>query len=106
VLIVRTVTVVVLDDLVEELVEGSVGVVGTSIDTDARVEVLDTGEDASFERYTLGALLVFVLVPNFLCKVPLERGLDFFTLREEGVKVLELVSVSESADHWLVNSVF
>jgi len=52
VLIVESVTVVLLDNLVEELVEALVGIMGTSIKADTRVQVLDTREDASFECYS------------------------------------------------------
>lgn len=69
VLVADLVTVVVLNDLVEEVVEGGVGVGGTSIDTDAGVEVLATREDASLEGNSSGIALVMVLVPDVLGEV-------------------------------------
>jgi hypothetical protein len=61
-----SVTVVVLHDLVKELVEGSVRVVGTSVTANAGVDVLATGKDALLERDTSGILLVLVQFPVFL----------------------------------------
>jgi hypothetical protein len=46
---IRGVTVVVLNNLIEELVELGVGFVGTSVNTDTGIEVLDTREDAGLE---------------------------------------------------------
>ena len=43
------VTVVVLDDLIEELVELLVGALGSSVNTDSGIEVLASGEDTGFE---------------------------------------------------------
>lgn len=63
------VTVVVLDDLVEELVEGSVGVVGASVETDAGVSVLAAREDAGSEVNALRVNLVLVLLPDLLGEV-------------------------------------
>ena len=68
------VTVVVLNDLVEELGEGGVRVHRSSIGTNVGVWVLATGEDASLERNSSGIGLVLVLLPNFLGKSSLEEG--------------------------------
>ena len=68
------VTVVVLDDLVEKLVELVVGVVGASIDADSRVLVGNTRENAKFEGNTLLALLVLVFIPDFLCQTIFASG--------------------------------
>ena len=46
---VLTVAVVLLDDLVKKLLELLVSIVGAGVETNARIEVLDTGEDASLE---------------------------------------------------------
>jgi len=89
VLVADLVTVVVLNDLVEEVVEGGVGVGGTSIDTDAGVEVLATREDASLESNALRARLVFVLFPNFLGQALFELRFAFWG--EESFKVNEFV---------------
>ena len=48
-------TVIVFDDLVEELGELSVGIVRSGIKSDSGVEVLDTREDAGLESDTLSA---------------------------------------------------
>ena len=63
------VTVVVLDDLVEELVELEVRALGSSVNTDSRVEVLAAREDAGLEADTLVVLLVLVFIPDFLGQV-------------------------------------
>ena len=65
----RAMLVVVLDDLVEEVRESSVGVFGTSVATDTRVDVLATGEDTSLEGDTRCITLVVVLVPDILGQV-------------------------------------
>ena len=61
--------VVVLDNLVEELVEGLVRVVGASVSTNAGVDVLASREDAHLEGDTTSIMLVFVLIPDFLGEV-------------------------------------
>jgi len=43
------VTVVLLDDLVEEVAEGLVGVLGTGVAANARVDILAARENASLE---------------------------------------------------------
>ena len=68
------VTVVVLNDSIEELVECAVRVHGTGVGTNVGVWVLATGEDASLERNSSGIGLVLVLLPNFLGKSSLEEG--------------------------------
>jgi hypothetical protein len=77
------VLVVVLDDLVKELGEGLVRVVGASIGTDAGVDVLASGEDTHLEWNTGGILLVLVLIPNFLGKVLGDEGAGL-ALGEQG----------------------
>mmetsp|Transcript_48843 Transcript_48843/g.66506 ORF Transcript_48843/g.66506 Transcript_48843/m.66506 type:complete len:318 (-) Transcript_48843:69-1022(-) len=61
-----SVTVVVLNNLIEELVELRVSFVGTSVNTNTRVKVLDTGEDAGLESDTVLILLVLVFFPDIL----------------------------------------
>ena len=63
------VTVVVLDDLVEELVELEVRALGSSVNTDSRVEVLAAREDAGLEADTLVILLILVFIPDLLGQV-------------------------------------
>ena len=69
------VTVVVLNDLVKELVEGRVGVGAASVAADAGVDVLAAGEDASLEGDTAGVLLVVVLLPEVLGEESADRRL-------------------------------
>ena len=63
------VTVVVLDDLVEELVELEVRALGSSVNTDSRVEVLAAREDAGLEADALVVTLILVFVPDLLAQV-------------------------------------
>ena len=51
-LIARTVTMIVLNDSIKEVLKGGVGVLGASIDSDTRVEVLTSREDALLEGNT------------------------------------------------------
>lgn len=69
-----SVTVVVLDDLVEEVRESLVGVVGTSVAANAGVNVLAARENALFERDTASILLVLILFPVFLGEETSNRG--------------------------------
>lgn len=61
---VLSVLVIVLNDLVEEGSEGLVGVVRTSVATNAGVGVLGSREDSLTEGETVLILLVLQLVPN------------------------------------------
>ena len=71
----RSMTMVIHDDLIKELLEGEVGVLGTSVDTDAGVEVLAAREDALLEGDSSGITLVLVLVPDVLGQMlAQERG--------------------------------
>ena len=85
------VLVVVLNDTVEELAELLVGVVGTGIGANARVNILAAREDACFEGDTLLVALVLVLVPDLLGEESADGGL-LVLLRELG-EVLEVVGV-------------
>ena len=91
VLISGAVTMIVLDDLIEKLVELGVGTVGTSIETDTGIEVLDTRVDAGLESDAHIARLVLVLLPDLLGQVLAERRLG--ASGEESVEVLELVRI-------------
>jgi len=95
----RGVTVVLLDDLVEKLVESSVGSVGASVDTDAGVGVVAAGEDAGLELNTLSVLLVLVLFPDLLGEVLGEERL-VLTSGEvgEGVKLLLVLQPAATFD--------
>lgn len=83
------VAVVLLDDLVEQVSESSIGIVRASIQTNAGVEVLDAREDARLERHTARILLVLVLLPNVLGEVLREQRLGAW--REELLPVLQIV---------------
>jgi len=89
----RFVLVVVGDALVEEFAEGRVSVVGSSIDTNTRVLVLDSGEDASLESNALGARLVLVLLPDLLGQALFELRFAFWG--EESVEVDKLIRCLE-----------
>jgi len=87
VLVILLVLVIVLNDLVEELLELGVGLVGTGVNTDARVLVGNSGENASLEADTGVARLVLVLLPNLLGEALLELRLALWG--EESVEVGE-----------------
>jgi len=72
------VTMVVGDDWVEKFIEFGVGIMGSSIDTNARVGVSNTREDASLEGDLILITLVFVLLPNFFGQVLAESRLATF----------------------------
>jgi len=44
--------VIVLDDLIEKLVEFGISIVGSSINTNTRILVSNSGENACLEGYT------------------------------------------------------
>ena len=92
---IRCVLVVVGNALIEELVESSVRVLRSSVDSDTRVLVLDTREDASFESNSLSARLVFVLFPNFLGEALFELRFAFWS--EESFEIDEFVRSLESS---------
>ena len=56
--------VIVLDNLIKKLVEFGVSVVRSGINTNARVLIGNTRENAHFEGHTLSAFLVLILFPN------------------------------------------
>ena len=59
-------TVIVKNNFVEKFVELGVRTVGTCIAADSRVEVLNSGEDASLESNSIIIKLVLVFFPDFL----------------------------------------
>ena len=87
------VTVVVLNDLVKELVEGLVGVSAASIAANAGVDVLAAGEDASLEGDTAGVLLVVVLLPDVLCEKSADRRLAVSGELRESSELLRILEV-------------
>ena len=85
-----SVSVVVLDDLVEELVELGVSIMRSGVNTDSGVEVLDTGENACLEGNAFSAALVLVLLPDFLGEALAQLGLG--SSWEESLEIYELIS--------------
>jgi len=79
------VLVVVQDNLIEELGELGVSIVRSGIDTDTRILVSNTRENAGLESYTLRAALVLVLLPDFFGEALL--ALRFGALLKELVEV-------------------
>ena len=77
--------VIVENDLVEKLLELSVSIVRSSIDTNARILVCNSRENAHLERNACCAFLILVLFPNFLGKALL--ALRFGVSSEEVVEV-------------------
>jgi len=94
VLSLNTVTVIVKNDLIEELVELVVSVVGTSVNTDTGINVLNTGEDASFESNIVLVLLILVFLPNFLGEALAESR---FAVSGEYWEFLKILRGLESA---------
>ena len=88
VLVGGAVTMVVLDDLIEKLVELGVGTVGTSIEADTGIEVLDTRVDAGLESDAHVAFLVLVLIPDLRGQVLAKRRLG--ASREESLEILKI----------------
>ena len=82
------VTVVVLHDLVEEVLEGSVGVLRTGVAANARVDILAAREDASLEGDTVLVALVVVLVPDVLGQVLADERLGAIRELRPGFEVL------------------
>ena len=68
-LVAGAVTMIVLNDPIKEVLEGDIRVVGASVDTDSRVEVLTSREDALLEGNTTRIELVMVFVPDFFGQV-------------------------------------
>lgn len=63
------VTMVLLNDLIKELAEDSIGVLRASVAADTRVNVLSAREDTSLERNTILITLVMVGLPDVFCEV-------------------------------------
>ena len=69
------VSVVGLDDSIEEGGEGVVGVMGTSIDTDSGISPLGSREDALLEGETKFVSSIFALLPNLRSEALGKEGL-------------------------------
>jgi len=89
-------TVIVKDDGVEKLWELGVRRVRTSIETDSRVEVFNTGENASLESDSTVIRLVLVLFPHFFSHASCESRLG--SSGEESTIIFKLISTLECAD--------
>jgi len=74
VLVCRLVAVILLDDGVEKLVEGGVGIHGTSVAANTGVDVLAAREDALLEGDTGLVALVVVGLPDVLSEVHADEG--------------------------------
>jgi hypothetical protein len=87
------VTVILLDDLVEEILEGGVRVLGTGITSNARVEILAAREDAGLEGDASLVALVMILVPDGLGEVPGDCGVGAFRELGEADEVIGALEV-------------
>ena len=67
------VTMVLLNNLVHQRSEGSVGVVAASVDTNTGVCILGTREDSCLERDTTSILLVLKQIPHSFVKILAEK---------------------------------
>ena len=76
----RHVTMVVHNDSIKEAFEGDIGVLGASINSDIRVEVLTSRENALLEGNTVYIDPIVISIPNVFSKVPAEER--FGTFRE------------------------
>jgi len=65
----RSVTVILLDDTIEELFEGSVAIGGARVNTDSRIDILAAREYARLEADPCSIALVMILVPDTLRQV-------------------------------------
>ena len=80
------------DNLVEEVLEGGVGVLGTSVAANTRVDVLAAREDASLEADTSGVTLVVVLLPDVLGEVLADKRFAVLGELRPALKILGLLS--------------
>ena len=69
------VSVIILDNLIEQWGEGVVRIVGSGVNTDTRVGPLGSGEDGLLEGEAELILLVLALLPNIWGKALAEDGL-------------------------------
>ena len=72
-LVLWSVSVIRLNDLIEEWGEGIVGVVGSGVDTDTRVSPLGTREDSLSESESILVLSVLALLPDILGEALVEE---------------------------------
>jgi hypothetical protein len=63
------VSVVFFNNLIEKRSEGSVRIVGSSVDSDSRIDVLASREDAGLERNTASVFLVLEFIPDISSEV-------------------------------------
>ena len=68
------VSVVLKNDLIEQVGEPLVGVEGSGVDTDFRVEILATRKDAGLKGNSVRVRLVLILVPDSLGAVLAHKG--------------------------------
>ena len=66
-------TMVLFNDLIHEWSKCCVRVMRASIDTDARVDILASGQDGGFEAETTAIASVFKLIPDISCQVLAEK---------------------------------
>lgn len=62
------VTVVIIDDLIEEWSESIVRIVRSGVNTDSRFSPLGAGEDGLLESESVLIFLVLKLIPNLSCQ--------------------------------------
>ena len=96
VLVGGAVTVVLLDDLVEQRGEGVESLVAAGVDTDTRVNHLATGEDALLESIAILVFLILALVPDIPSQSLREER---FGARGEVRELRDLTGVLEMIAH-------
>jgi hypothetical protein len=84
------VTVVFLDNGIEQFGELGVGIVRTSVETNARIEVLDTRENAGLEGNSRFIALILILLPDLFGEMLGEKRLS--SGGEESIEILKLIS--------------
>lgn len=91
--------VVVLDNLIEEFAEFLVGIVGSSVGADSRLDVLNSGENAGFEGDSELVTLFTVFVPDLFGQILAAQGL--VSLREDwaGGQLINTLEVISSFAH-------
>lgn len=92
------VAVVLLDDAVEEVSEGGVGVLRSSVASDAGVNVLAAREDAHLERNARLVALVVVLGPDVLGEVLGDERLGALGEDREASKIVRVLKVGSTLD--------
>ena len=105
----RCVAVILLNYRVKKLAKGLVGIHGTCVTTNTRVDVLAAREDAGLERDTSLVALVVVCLPHILSKILADKR--FGVCRELGpayeiLRLLEFRSASGTARGGFRTAVF